>query len=70
LTTALVAGEWSASRLGRFAFGEIATDTYWIGGWVGPRTGLVAVEKKKIMPYRDWNCDPSAIQPVASRYTD
>jgi hypothetical protein len=21
-------------------------------------------------PYRDWNSDPSVIQPVASRYTD
>jgi hypothetical protein len=29
--TALV-GEWSASRLGRFAPGERASSTHWIGG--------------------------------------
>jgi hypothetical protein len=41
---ALVGGEWSASRPGHFASGERAPGTHWIGGWVGPRTGLDAVE--------------------------
>jgi hypothetical protein len=40
LTSALVGGESSASRPGRFTPGERAPGTQWIGGWVGPRTGL------------------------------
>jgi hypothetical protein len=43
LTTALVGGEWSASGPRRFTAG-----THWIGGWVGPRTGLDDVEGRKI----------------------
>jgi len=27
---------------------DIPPDTYWIGGWVAPRTGLNAVVKRKI----------------------
>jgi hypothetical protein len=45
LTSALVGGEWSVSRLCRFTTGERAPGTYWIGGWVGPRNGLDDVEK-------------------------
>jgi hypothetical protein len=37
---------------------------------VGLKTDLDDVEKRKILPYRDSNSDPSAVQPVASRYTD
>jgi hypothetical protein len=37
-------------------------DTHWIGGCVGPRTGLDDMERR--------NFDPSAVQPVASSYTD
>jgi hypothetical protein len=37
---------------------------------VDPRTGLDDVEKRKFLTYRDSNSDPSAVQPVASRYTD
>jgi hypothetical protein len=33
-TSALVGGNWSASRLGRFIPAERAADTRWIGGWV------------------------------------
>jgi hypothetical protein len=40
LTSALVGGEWSALRPGRFTPGEGAPGTHWVGGWVGPRTGL------------------------------
>jgi hypothetical protein len=47
LTSALDGGEWSASRPGRFAQGERAPDSNWIGGWMGPRAGLNAVEKRK-----------------------
>jgi hypothetical protein len=47
LTSALV-GEWSASRADRFTPGERGPGTHWIG-WVGPRTGLDDVEKRKIL---------------------
>jgi hypothetical protein len=55
LTSALDEGEWSASCLGHFDPGERAPSTLRIGGWVGPRTELEAVED---------------VQPVACRYTD
>jgi hypothetical protein len=45
LTSALVGGEWSASRLGRFTSEERAPGTHCIGGWVDPRDGLDHVEK-------------------------
>jgi hypothetical protein len=59
LTSALAAGEWSASRSGCFC----------IGPWVRRRAGLDDVEKRT-WPYRDSNSDPSVVQPVASCYTD
>jgi hypothetical protein len=61
LTSALAGGEWSASRLRRFATGERAPGTHGIGGWVDPRAGL---------DDRDSKSDTSVSQPVASRYTD
>jgi hypothetical protein len=48
LTTAVDGGEWSASRPGRFPPRLTALDTHWIGGWVGPRAGLDAVEYRQI----------------------
>jgi hypothetical protein len=68
LTSALVGGEWSASRPGRFTPGERAPETHWIGDWVGPRAGLDNLEKKFfILPGIElW----PVLQPVASRYTD
>jgi hypothetical protein len=30
--------------------GERAPGTNWIGGWVGPRTGLDDVERRKLLP--------------------
>jgi hypothetical protein len=50
LTSALVVGEWSASRPGRFTPGERAPGTYWIGGWVDPRIGMDDTEKRKSLP--------------------
>jgi hypothetical protein len=45
--------------------------THWIGGWVGPGTGLDDVRKSKISySYKDSNSVLLAIQPVASRSTD
>jgi hypothetical protein len=49
LTSALVGVEWSASHPGRFTPGKRALGTHWIGGWVGPRTGLDAVEQRKFL---------------------
>jgi hypothetical protein len=40
LTSALDGGEWSTSRPGRFTPEEGAPVTNWVGGWVGPRSGL------------------------------
>jgi hypothetical protein len=36
LTSALVGGEWLASRSDRFTPGERVPDTHWIRGWVAP----------------------------------
>jgi hypothetical protein len=47
---ALVGGEWSASCLGHFTIVDGAPDTHWIGGWVGPRTDLDDVKRRKILP--------------------
>jgi hypothetical protein len=49
LTSALVGGEWSASRPGRFTPGKRTHGTHWIGGWVNPRTGLDDVEDRKFL---------------------
>jgi hypothetical protein len=46
--SALYGGELSASRPGRFTPGEGALGNHWIGGWVDPRAGLDALEKRKI----------------------
>jgi hypothetical protein len=46
LTSALDGDEWSASHPGRFTPKEIVPGSHWIGGWVGPRSGLENVERK------------------------
>jgi hypothetical protein len=45
LTSALVGGEWSASRPCRFTPGERAPVIHWIGGCVNPGGGLDDMEK-------------------------
>jgi hypothetical protein len=49
LTLALVGSEWSALCPCRSTPGERASITHWIGGWVGPRTGLDDMEKLKFL---------------------
>jgi hypothetical protein len=49
LTSALVGGEWSASRSDRFIPREGAPGIHWIGGRVVPRTCLDDVEKRKLL---------------------
>jgi hypothetical protein len=66
LTSGLDGVEWSALHTSRFTREERAPCTHWIGGWVGPRAGLDAVQKT-LEPA--WNRNP-AFQPVARRYTD
>jgi hypothetical protein len=69
-TSALGGGEWSASRPGRFAPKERALVTHWIG-WVGSRTVLDAVVKRKIpSSRRESNPRTPIVQPIAQRYTD
>jgi hypothetical protein len=67
----LHAGEWSASRPGRFTSRERAPGTHCIGGWVGPRAVLDAVGKRKI-PSPSWesNLRTPIVQPLAQCYTD
>jgi hypothetical protein len=48
--------------------GEGAPGTHWMGGWVGPRVDLDAVEKRKISyPYRESNFGRSPLNPSLSR---
>jgi hypothetical protein len=56
LISALDGDEWLASRAGRFAPGELAPCTHWIGGWTGPRDGLDTMKKRKIL--RCWESNP------------
>jgi hypothetical protein len=49
LTYALVGGEWSTSRPGRFTPGERVPGTHWIGGWVALRAGLDDLEKRQFL---------------------
>jgi hypothetical protein len=66
LTSALDEGKWSASRPGRFTPRERARGTHWIGGWVGPRTILDTVVKRKIpSPRRESIRRTPIVQPVA-----
>jgi hypothetical protein len=50
LISALVGGELSALRPGRFTLREKASGTHWIGRWVGPRAGLDDVKRKFLPP--------------------
>jgi hypothetical protein len=70
LTSALLGGEWmSFTARPLYPRGKNPL-THWIGGWVGLRAGLDDLEKRKFLPHRDSNSDPSVAQPVASRYPD
>jgi hypothetical protein len=66
LTWALVEGELSASRPDHFTHpvpsGQEASSA--------PEPVWLAWKGENSCPYRDSNSNPSAIQPVASRYTD
>jgi len=53
-TSALDGDERSVSRPGRFATGEKASGTHWLGGWLGPRAGPDVVAKRRT-PCRETN---------------
>jgi hypothetical protein len=56
--SALVGGEWSASRLCRFTPGEMAPGTHWIGGWVEPRADLDDMEMRKLLTLPELEIQP------------
>jgi len=47
-TSPLDGGEWSASLPDRFTHRERAPVTHWTGSWLGTRTGMDMVSKRKI----------------------
>jgi hypothetical protein len=47
--------KWLGTRPSHITSGEIAPSAKSIGGWVGPRAGLDAVEKRKNFPCRESN---------------
>jgi hypothetical protein len=49
LTSALFGGECLASPPATLPPEKESPCTHWIGGWVGPRTGLDDVEKRKFL---------------------
>jgi hypothetical protein len=65
LTSVLDRDEWSVPRPGRLTPGKRASGTHWIGGKVGPRAGLDAVQKRKGLSLEE--IEP---QPVTCLYTD
>jgi hypothetical protein len=68
-TSTLDGGEWSTSRSCRFTPGERAPGTHWIR-WVGPRSGLNAMEERKILHLLGIEtraAEPVAIQTELSR---
>jgi hypothetical protein len=66
LTSTLDGGEWSASLSGRFTPGDRDPGTYCIGGWMGPRSSLNAMEDTKLLPMP--GIEPRSSKPVAHRY--
>jgi hypothetical protein len=69
LTSVVDGGEWSALHLGRFTPRERTPGAHWIGGWVGPRTILDAVEKKKIPSPRQECAGSFTARSVSLRHT-
>jgi hypothetical protein len=66
LTSTPDGGYWSASRPARLTFWERAPSTYWIRGWIGTRSSLDVVKKRKSLASTG-NRTP-VFQPVYRRY--
>jgi hypothetical protein len=67
LISALVGGEWPASRPGRFTPGERSAGTHWIGSLEGTRASLDDM-KRKSLTLPGLELRPLSREPVASRY--
>jgi hypothetical protein len=68
LTSALVGGEWSVSRFGRFNLGERVPSTHWKLG--GPQIRSGRRGEKKILDSTETRTPTPLVHPVAGRYTD
>jgi hypothetical protein len=55
MTSVIDGDKLLASRSSRFTTGERAPSAHWLGGWVGPVTGLDAMEKRNMFPYKETN---------------
>jgi hypothetical protein len=67
LVSAIVGGEWSASRPVRFTPRERAPGTDWIGGWVGPRAGLDEMGRRKMLHLPRLELRPPPCGPARSQ---
>jgi hypothetical protein len=66
LISALDGGEWSPSRTSRFTPRKTAPCAYYMGGWVGHKTGLDVMEKRIIScSYRKSNPDCCVMLSIA-----
>jgi hypothetical protein len=65
LTSTLDGGDWSASRSGRFAFGEIRPCTQWTGVWVGTGFSTDALDRKMSCLWVASKHDCYVVPPVA-----
>jgi hypothetical protein len=50
--------------------GDRVPGTHWMEGWVGPRTGLNEVERRKFLTLREIELSDLDFQSIASCYTD
>jgi hypothetical protein len=67
LISELDGDEGLASRSSRFTPGERTPGTHWAGHWVGPRTGLDVMAKRKI-PVLAWNRTPIVLATGSHRH--
>jgi hypothetical protein len=59
-------GQWTALFPGHFAPWGRALGAHWIGGWIGFKSYLDAVEKRKVScPCWESNIYSSVVQPIA-----
>jgi hypothetical protein len=54
-------GEWSASRPGHFTLGENVPGILCTGDWVGPKAGIVVLEKIKSLLPPNGKGNPSVV---------
>jgi hypothetical protein len=64
-------GEWSASRPSRFTRAGSVYGIHSVGSWVGPRTGLGVLEKRKLSgPCSKWSPVSPDSYPTAWSFTN